>query len=399
MLRITQIEERLAAIKIELAGELTEDQITALESEVESLSEERKALLNVEERRNKLRSSIAEGSVEARRIATPAANEVNEDPVVQALSSPEYRSGYLRSLQGVPDDALSTAERRALKTVIEHRSLTVSDDSAGAVVPEHTANMIVETIGKLAPLINEIELLRVKGTVKIAVESVVNDAALHKELAEATDAEDKLVYITLGGYEIMKFISISASVRTMSIDAFETWLVNQIARKCAKLIEHYIINGTGNEEPKGIEAARTWEDGTSAVVYTGTVPTYANICSLIALLPSEFDANAKFLMNKKCFWGRIQAIRDDGKAPIVHKNADNTYNIMGYPVLISDEVADDAIYLGDFKQMYGNLPQDITIEDNAASGFRRNAVDYRGVALFDCKPANPAAFVKMSKSA
>lgn len=90
-------------------------------------------------------------------------------------------------------------------------------------------------------------------------------------------------------------------------------------------------------------------------------------------------------------------LRDDGKAPIV-SNDNGTYRIYGFPVLFSDAVADGNIYLGNYKQVVGNLSQNITVESSAASGFAYNAVDYRGVAIFDCDIADGTQIVKGASS-
>lgn len=82
-----------------------------------------------------------------------------------------------------------------------------------------------------------------------------------------------------------------------------------------------------------------------------------------------------------------------GKAPI-GKDDNGTYRILGFPVLFSDAVVDDIMYLGDFKQVVENLSQDIKVESSEASGFKYNAIDYRGVAIFDCAIADGRAILK-----
>ena len=84
---------------------------------------------------------------------------------------------------------------------------------------------------------------------------------------------------------------------------------------------------------------------------------------MISYLPARYDGKAKFLCNKKFLFGYLAKIKDDQKQPILIKNmtAEVPLAIMGYPVLISDKVADKTMYLGDFTNVVGNLSQDLTI--------------------------------------
>jgi len=72
------------------------------------------------------------------------------------------------------------------------------------------------------------------------------------------------------------------------------------------------------------------------------------------------------------------------------------YSILGYPVLIDDQVAANEAFLGDYKQVVGNLAADIQIARSSESGFLSNSVDFRGTAIFDCDVAQPTAIVKLN---
>lgn len=382
---IEQINARLAEIRTAL--EAPDADVDALEREANDLIAKRTALTAAAERRSALLARIAtDPTIEGRTppaadpILPPANDSAGE--VRGIYDTPEYRSGFLRSLMGAP---LSAAEQRALSS---------ADDSAGAAIPTQTQNEIMRKMVKLAPMLDEITLLHIPGNVTIAIEDAVQDASAHTENAEATDATDKVVSISLAGFEVIKIMSISAKVRAMSINAFETWLTDTLSEGIARKLEDWIINGDGSGDPQGVDYAQTWVDGTNAVDFAAATPTFAEICEMISLLPAAYDPNAKFLMNKKTFWQKVQAIRDDAKAPIVRDDNNGKYFILGYPVLISDKCSDGDLFLGDYKKIVGNFAEDIKINSSEQSGFRRNAVDYRGTCIFDCKVAIGAAIVK-----
>ena len=302
----------------------------------------------------------------------------------EILASREYRSAFFKRLLGRPLNE------------VEERAYTSADNSAGAVIPLETANMIFEKMVKVAPMLSQITLLRVAGNVKFAIEGTRNVAAIHTENEAITPATDTLTYVTLAGYEYAKVIRISKTVATMAIDAFETWLVNMLAEDIARAIEDDIINGTDSNEPKGVEKANTWTTGTLISV-AATALDFDDIMDLIALLPNGYMSNAKFLCNSRMFYGRLAKIKDAEGSPIYVRDMESGvgFRIMGFPVILSDYVANNTAYFGDFSKVIGNLSQDIMVESSTQSGFLANAIDFRGTAIFDCDIAVPEAFRKL----
>lgn len=319
-------------------------------------------------------------------------------PREEILGTPEYRSAFLKVLLGKP---VNDAEKRAIAAVEVNAEKRAYDSSTTAVIPTSTSDMLFQKMVKIAPLINEITLLRVAGSVKFAVEGTRDAAALHTENAAITPAGDTLVYVELAGYDITKVIRISKTIQTMAISAFEGWLTDMIAADIAVKIEDFSINGTGSSQPNGVEKAVTWVTGTNAVEFTKAgSPTYDNVVDLVSYLPARYSGNAKFLCNNKFLYGQLAKIKDDQKRPILVQDFSNpvAQRILGFPVLISDKVAGNTMYFGDFKQMIGNLAQDVTVEMSAASGFLNRSVDFLGSALYDCDVALDDAFCKMSEA-
>lgn len=310
----------------------------------------------------------------------------------ELLKDSVYRRAFAKKLQGKELDE------------VEQRAYTSASNSGGAVIPTPVSDEIISKIKQIAPMLDEITLLRVKGNVTFAVEGVRNDAALHAENAKMTASADTLVKVTLAGYEVTKLIQISKTVATMSINAFETWLVDMLAEDIARKIEDLIINGTGSSEPTGIAKAGSGDAG-AYVANTDLVEVAADanvafkdVTTLIGLLPGAYDRNAKFLMSKKTLYGVFMPLKDDAKYPLVVREGNN-YTILGYPVRLSESVANGVAYLGDFKKMVGNLAEDITVSSSEHSSFGANAIDYLGCAIFDCKPALSGAIVKLEKKA
>lgn len=382
-MRIKEIEARLAAIKkeIEERGDaMKAEEIDALEKETKELTEERAGLIAAAEKRNGILDNIAKGAgIVSRTFEQKQDNADPDDP----FGTPEYRSAWLKNLRRLP---LTDAEKRAYAN---------ASGTGAEVVPTQTANEIISKVKKLAPMLNEVTLLHVKGAVKFAVEGTNKDAAIHKENEAITAAADTLTTVTLTGYEIIKLVQISDTVMTMSIAAFESWIVDMLAEAIARKVEDFFINGTGSSQPKGIEKANTWRAENSVTVTKADTLTTANVQTLIGLLNAGYDRNAKFAMSKKTLFTDFMPLQDNSKNHIVTVQGNN-YFVYGYPVLLSDYVKEHEAFLGDFKKVCANLAENINVKN--AYDIDTNSYKYSGIAIFDCTPAIGEAFVKLAKA-
>ena len=383
-MRIKEIEARLAAIKqeIEERGDaMKAEEIDALEKETKELTEERAGLIAAAEKRNGILDNIAKGGgVSIRSFGKK--EEDNADPD-DPFGTPEYRSAWLKNLRRIP---LTDAEKRAYAN---------ASGTGAEVVPTQTANEIISKVKKLAPMLNEVTLLHVKGAVKFVVEGTNNDATVHTENAAITPAADTLTTVTLSGYEIVKLVQISDTVMTMSIAAFESWIVDMLAEAIARKVEDFFINGTGTSQPKGIDKANTWGATNSVSVGKDANLTAANVQTLIGLLNAGYDRNAKFVMSKRTLFTDFMPLQDTSKNHIVTVQGNN-YFVYGYPVLLSDYVKEHEAFLGDFKKVCANLAESINVKN--AYDIDTNSYKYSGIAIFDCQPAIGEAFVKLVKA-
>jgi len=377
-MRIDEINARLAEIRADMeqrGDQLTEAEVAAYETEVQSLTTERAALMQTAERRNGLLAQLAQGDAG---VSVRGFTENGSAAAVDPISTPEYRAAWLKNLQGRPE-AMTAAEKRAYATTDTHTA-----------IPTLVADKFFEKMKKLAPMLSEITLMRVAGNIKFMVEGTRNAASKHTENNAVSAAADTVVSVTLGANEFMKVIGISKAAANQNIDQFENWLVEMLSGDIARAIDDFIINDSSN----GI-AAITYTTGTNQILNTATTGyTYGNIMDLIALLPAAYDAEAKFLVHKKTLWGKIRGIVDSTGRPIFDP-VEKT--LCGYPVVVDDYVAtaNNGLYLGRWLDVVGNLSEGVNVERNDNSGFLSATIHYRGYAAFDSKPAKNDAIVRL----
>ena len=355
------------------------ENIEELTKEVDALTDRRNALKADASAKKELRAKIANGAVQTTVIEKPKENRTMKLTKENYRASEEYRSAFLNNLMG---RQLNEEQRAAFALA-----------GVDPVIPESMQTSIITKVKEYSPIISEITLLNVNGTVKFAVEGTVAGADLHTENAEITAATDTLVEVTLSTYEVTKLVQISDSVRTMTINAFESWLIDNLSESIAIKIESLIWNGTGSSQAKGIntisfDAAHKVEVAKSASL------TAQNVYDLFGKLKSGYARNAKIYMNRKTLFSDFLPLVDKNKNDLVVANG-GTYYVLGTPVELTDSIADHEAIMFDPKKYVANMPENTNIKQSV--DLRHNAYLYLGVAQFDGKPALEEAFVKLVK--
>ena len=373
-MRLDEINARLAAIQQE-AETASGDALTALENEADALNAERQQILNEMQARQRLRSNIAAGIVTGRTIEAPSAAEPTQARFT--VDSAEYREAYLMHLQG---RSLSAEQRAAV--------------TATAAIPTQTLNRIVGVFDR-NPILSRITMTYIPGNITIPVEGTVNSASWVAVGTAATDSADTITSVSLGAYMLIKTVEITADVQTMSIDAFETWLVGRLANKLEAALDAAVF--TGSSQATGILKTLDTATGT----FTKAKATYADLIKIIAALPTGYATDAVFVMPRKLFYTDVIGITDTQGQPVVHADAESPakHNILGYPVILDDNLAADNILFGELSYYHMNIARapEVTSDDSVA--FRAGSRVYRAMALADGKLTVSDAVVRFNRAA
>jgi HK97 family phage major capsid protein len=375
-MRIDEINTRLSAIQSEIDS-ATGETLTALEAEVAQLTAERQQIQNEVQTRQQLRANIAAGLVTGTTIETHEEDNNMENRTFTPDSA-EYREAFLLNLQGRE----LTAEQRAAV-------------NGSAAIPTQTLNQIFRYIEE-SPILSSIDLTHIPGNVTLPVEGSVADAAWVTMATSATDSADVVDSISLGAHKLIKTLEITADVEAMSISAFEAWIVGKLGEKMQKALDAAVFNGTGSNQPTGILKTLSTATGT----FTKAKAKYSDLIAIIAALSSGPAKNAKFAMPRKLFFTDVIGIEDQSGQPVCHADVTSPakYNILGYPVILDDNIPTDNIIFGDFKAYKMNIAKAPTISSDDSVGFRSGSRVYRGLALADGKAAMSSAFVRYTRA-
>lgn len=375
-MRIDEINTRLAAIQNEIDTAEGEG-LAALEQEVEQLTAERQQIQNEAQTRQQLRANIAAGLVPSE-IIEPIQEDNPMENRTFAIDSAEYREAFLLNLQGRE----LTAEQRAAV-------------NGTAAIPTQTLNQIFRYVEE-SPVLSRIDMTQIPGNVVLPVENSVADAAWVAMATAATDSSDAVGSITLAAYKLIKTLEITADVEAMSISAFEAWIVAKLGEKIEKALDNAVFNGTGSGQPTGI--LTTVKDATGT--FTKAKAKYSDLIAIIAALSAGPAKNAAFAMPRKLFFTDVIGIEDQAGQPVCHADVTSPakYNILGYHVILDDNIPTDNILFGDFKAYKMNIAKapDISSDDSVA--FRAGSRVYRALALADGKLATASSFVRYTRA-
>lgn len=376
-MRIDEINTRLAEIRAMDLETVTGEALTALEQEVADLTAERQTIQEDVQKRQQLRENIAAGIVTGKTIEENKEEKTMENRTY-AIDSAEYREAYLMNLQG---KELNAEQRAAV--------------AANAAVPTQTLNQIFRYLEE-SPILSRVDLTHIPGNVVLPVENAVAAAAWVAVGAAATDSEDSITSISLGAHKLIKTLEITADIEAMAISAFEAWIVAKLGEKMELALDNAVFNGTGSGQPTGICVTVADPTGT----FTKAKAKYADLVNIIAALPSGPAKNAAFAMPRKLFFSDVIGIEDLQGQPVVHVDVESPakYNILGYHVILDDNVPADTILFGDFKAYKLNLAKAPVISSDDSVAFRTGSRVYRAMALADGKLATATAFVKYTRA-
>ena len=360
LLDFEQIETRIAEIRSMNLDEMDINAINEINQELDQLQERKATLKQEVESKKELRAKILNNEVETQIIEKPMEERKMTLTVENYLSSKEYRTGFLKTLQG---KELNAEERAAIALA-----------NAEPVVPQDLQETILTKAKSYAPVLNDITLLNVNGAVRFAVEGTTSAAEDHAENAAITPASDTLVEVELTTHEITKMIQISASVKQMTIAAFEAWIVDQLAEAIAMKVESKVFASM-------VESA--------AAVGTGI--TSDNVFKLFGALKSGYARGAKCYMSRNTLYTKVLGLQDKAKNDLVVREGEK-YKLLGVTIEETESVA--GILLCDPRKFVGNLAEQINVK--SAYDINTNSYKYLGVASYDGKVAIAEAFQKLT---
>lgn len=383
-----QMEQRAQAIAHQIDTDPNAD-IEALNIELRGIKEAKE---NIE-----LRSAGSDFNVITQMGTQTETRSFGDD----VLDTPEYRSAFFKNLLG---QEMTKEERSAFDRGVQEAekradAFNTSTDAV-AVLPTSTLNEVIKKARTIGGLLAECRAFSVPTKIAIPVGTPSSKANWHTE-GDAVETEKATVTsVSFDGYEIIKIFSISAKTRKMSVSAFESYLIDELTACVMECIADALINGTGTNQGSGLETI-TWNAKNSVTVAKTGELTYKDVIKAVAMLKRGYSNGAKFAMNNATLYNSFYGMVDGNGRPlfIADPKSESIGKILGFEVVIDDNIADNDVYFGNFKKYLGyNMPEGVMIEVSRESSFKKGLIDYRALAIADTKPIVDEAFVKITKA-
>ena len=375
--------EELEARRVQIGEEVEKDgaDLDALEAEIKGIKAELEARKEAAAKKAEIRNAVASG--DGKVVAEiPAEEKRTMEEIKYNAQSPEYRTAWLKNI----------AQRDGQKIFgemneVEQRAFTFTTANSGAVVPTETMNRIIELVESMAPMYDDATKTGMaKGFGVPRHKSIAaGDAAATNEGVANADEEDTFDLLALDGVEIKKHVEITRKMQWQSIDAFEAWLTDHIAKRIAVAKETQ-IRARLDAVATGIAAAN---------VLTAQTYTEGTIRAILAKIKQS--GTKVWYANTNTIWNGLAGIQDGNDRPLfVPSTTDSDPTVQGRiyggSVKVDENLADNVVYVG--------VPASILANDFEAL-FMNNAIDPKtfktiiaGYSLFDAGLENPLAFVK-----
>ena len=374
--------EQLQARLEELMAETSEERRDALDNDaLEARITEMEAVRAEIENRRAAAAEEAQAAAEAARMTGEPIFE-EDRRMNYDVSSPEYRSAFLKSLKGME---LNAEEREAY--VATTGDTTANNHGAGLLVPTEMLNNIWSLIEEQHAILGDITLYRTNTYLSIPVHTAIaqGDATAVSENAANDDEINNFMTVVLHGQDYSKTVKISYAMAQMSIDALEAYLTNEIASRLGAAMARDTIAGILTD----------YHTTDNTVVALNSTLTYGNVAAAFGALKNANGAAVVYGTNKTIYT-RLATLEDTEGHLIFQPDATAGIQgrLLGAPVKVEDGLSDDVLLIGYPKNVVGNVVQDVMVETDR--DISKHVIIYSGYARYESKLIAPKSFAKIT---
>lgn len=286
-------------------------------------------------------------------------------------------------------------EERAFETYLrEQRTGEMAKGDNGAVIPQTIANRIIDTVKQVAPIYALTTKFNVKGKLQFPVAKGSITTGYQTEFTDIASSAVSFENVELDGFLIGALSKVSVSLINNAQFDIVGYVVNKIAQSIAEFLEKELIVGATNI--KGITDA-SYEDNGVKKVEAAAIDADALIDTQAALKMNVQDG-CQWLMNQATLTA-VRKLKDNNGQYILNPDVrtDFGYELLGKPVMISDEMPADTVVYGNWSAMYVNIHEDINIRQLNEVYAAQHGVGFVAWAELDAKLVETDKFAKLTK--
>lgn len=395
--------------------------------DVDQILEALKAIIDAAEGRSLTDEEVT--NYEKLEIQLATAQKTQQIRARQIAYQTPVNGGHLAHVGAVrQDDGLEKAFAAYLRTgqgnqdIAGLRVTNAQGEGSGAAggytVPDGFRQKLVDVRKRFGGFANEADSFSTGTGQPIeypSIDDTANVGGITAESAAITSGND-LVFgtVTLGAFKYTSTgagsnLPLRVPVELLQDSAFD--IAALVARKLGERIARkqaaHWITGTGSGEPKGVAATSLTAD---VEFDTPDTLVYKDLVDTQVALDEEYDANAKWVMNKTV-WGAIRLIVDTNGRPIVQDSTAGiaglpTKMLMGHEVLIDNGMASYSsagdtfpVLYGDFRESYViRRVSDLVVVVNPYTRASNGEVEYTAWERADGNIQNRVSYMILSNN-
>ena len=342
------------------ADEEEEDPDKEKEDEAEARKSIAKARRSIREKLQ--RRAIAEGAGQARSLSGMGIAK----PAVPGADSKEYRSAFFKNLMGRD------------MTARERSAFVHTTANTAAVLPTETLNEIWDLVTGQHAIMGDIRILHSATTIEVIRHTAITqgNATTVNENAANQDETNTFVKVTLAGKDFSKHVDVSYALERMSVEAFESYIVNEIAGLLGEAMAgdvYTTLTTTSGSPNTGMSSA-------NAALTTAGVKKieFAELAAALGALKRA--GKVCIYGTRKTIYTYLVGMCDTTGRPIFQPSAQAGVEgvVLGCDIKVEDAVAENKLLIGDGSKFLYNMIQDVMIEQDR--DIKKHVTTYAGYA-------------------
>ena len=296
-----------------------------------------------------------------------------------------YETAFAKAVLGKPlnnkEIGLVESVNKKVNAEFTHTTL-----NTGILIPETVIAGIYSRAEEDYPFLRDVKKYQIEGTLKIPRHDriVDGDADWYDEDTPTRDEENAFAEFTLFGHELSKAVTVTWKLKTMAIDSFIPYLINELGERVGVALGNAVVTGDGDGKAYGVITRLEQQEGTPQVVTYTDGASYENLTAMIGLVHSNFVNGSAFYVNNATAWNVLANIVDGQGRPIFIADArgEQVGRLFGFPVKTDAAVPAGDILFGNANKGYilnRALETQIVTEDHA----KARKTDYVAYTIAD----------------
>ena len=269
------------------------------------------------------------------------------------------------------------------------------------LIPETVAAGIWKRAEENYPLFADARKYNVRGKFSIKKHESIDagDAAWYTEGNDTADEQNTFGELTLDGHELAKSVTVTWKLQAMAVEEFIPFIIAELGDRMGVALGTAAAQGSGTNEPHGVETALLAQSGTPQVVTydpEATTPeplAYEHLTEAMALVHSSYLNGAAIYANNATIWNKLANLKDDNGRPlfIPDVTSGGVGRMFGLVVKPDAGVSADSIIIGNAARglvFNTNEPVSVMSEKHV----KARTTDYAAYAVVDGDVLDEKAF-------